>query len=101
MINHAPLYTKKKLNNKFFMGFWAEKTAIFLYKSKKMQRSDVWHQGRSSVAGVAGVAAATGIVEATLGAAVKNHCLRKKTFIFMLRGFSRGQSHFRSTWSQN
>ncbi len=35
-----------------------------------MKRSDDRHQGGSSVAGVACVTAATGVVEATLGAAV-------------------------------
>jgi hypothetical protein len=47
----------------------SRKTAIFFIQNKKMKRSDDRHQGGSSVAGVAGVAAATGVVEATLGAA--------------------------------
>jgi hypothetical protein len=69
MINRAPLYTKKLFSN-IFTGFWAVKLQVFLYKTKKVKRSDHRHQGESSVAGVAGVAAATGVVEATLGAAV-------------------------------
>jgi hypothetical protein len=67
MINHAPLYTKKNCIKNFYRFFSRKTTAIFLYKNKlRDQMGDI--QGRNSVAGVAGVAAAMGIVEAPLGA---------------------------------
>ncbi len=62
--------TPKKLILQIFYGFLSSKNCNFFIQNKKMKRSDEWHQGRRSVAGVAGVAAAPGVVEAPLGAAM-------------------------------